>query len=92
MSRQFRMHPRLPVWSAQQPVGFRVAGDLLLRGDSTLDPDIRQAAYGKALALIAERAYVLPLYSLPNYYVADKGLVFSPPPDEIPRFYEMSWK
>ena len=46
----------------------------------------------KALALIAERAYSLPLYSLTTYYVAYKDLAFTAYPDEMPRFWEMTCK
>jgi peptide/nickel transport system substrate-binding protein len=66
--------------------------DLLARGNTSVDPDVRKAVYAKALALITERAYVLPLYSIPTSYVAAKDLVFKAYPDEIPRFWEMSWK
>ena len=66
--------------------------DFLQRGDSQVDPAVRKEAYHKALALIAERAYSLPLYSLTTYYVANKDLVFIAYPDEIPRFWEMSYK
>jgi peptide/nickel transport system substrate-binding protein len=66
--------------------------ELLERGDSSVDPAARKQAYAKALALIAERAYAVPLYSLPTYYVAGKDLVFTAHPDEMPRFWEMSWK
>jgi peptide/nickel transport system substrate-binding protein len=66
--------------------------DLVERGDSSVDPKVRLDAYSKALALISERAYVLPLYSIPTYYVAAKDLVFAAYPDEIPRFWEMRWK
>ncbi len=66
--------------------------DLLARGDTSVDPNVRKAAYAKALALIAERAYALALYSIPTSYVAAKGLVFKAYPDEIPRFWEMRWK
>lgn len=66
--------------------------DLLERADTSVDPAVRKEAYAKALALIAERAYVLPLYSIPINYVAAKDLVFTPYPDEIPRFWEMSYK
>jgi peptide/nickel transport system substrate-binding protein len=66
--------------------------DLLARGDSSMDEEARKAAYARALSLISERAYVLPLYSVPIYYAAAQDLVFRPTPDEIPRFYEMSWK
>jgi peptide/nickel transport system substrate-binding protein len=65
---------------------------LLDRGDTSLDPAVRREAYAKALALIEERAYVLPLYALPISYVANKDLVFTIYSDEIPRFWEMSWK
>ncbi|MDQ4059682.1 MAG: ABC transporter substrate-binding protein [Pseudomonadota bacterium] len=66
--------------------------DLLAKGDNSVDPQARKDAYKKALALIAERAYVVPLYSLPVYYVANKDLVFKAYPDEMPRFWEMTWK
>jgi peptide/nickel transport system substrate-binding protein len=66
--------------------------DLLERGDSSVDPDVRRQAYSRGLALIQERAYALPLYSLPMYYVAAKDLEFTAYPDEMPRFWEMTWK
>jgi peptide/nickel transport system substrate-binding protein len=66
--------------------------DLLQTGDSSVDPNARKDAYRKALVLIQERAYSLPLYSLTTYYVAAKDLTFSPYPDEMPRFWEMTYK
>jgi peptide/nickel transport system substrate-binding protein len=66
--------------------------DLLVRGDTAMDPQARKDAYAKALALIAERVYAVPLYSVPVYYVAGKDLVFTPFADEVPRFWEMHWK
>jgi peptide/nickel transport system substrate-binding protein len=66
--------------------------DLLLRGDAALDPEMRKVAYAKALALIAERAYVVPLYSSTLYYVAARDLVFTPPSDNVLRFWEMYYK
>jgi peptide/nickel transport system substrate-binding protein len=65
---------------------------LLARGNSSLDPAVRSDAYTRAFKTIAERAYVLPLHSVPNFYIAAEGLVFEPRTDDIPRFYEMSWK
>jgi peptide/nickel transport system substrate-binding protein len=65
---------------------------LLGRGDTTIDPAARKEAYAKALALIEERAYVLPLFALPVTFIANKDLTFTAYPDEIPRFWEMSWK
>ncbi len=66
--------------------------DLLVRGDTAMDPEARKDAYAKALALIAERVYAVPLYSVPVYYVADKDLVFTPHNDELPRFWEMYYR
>jgi peptide/nickel transport system substrate-binding protein len=66
--------------------------DLMRRGDTSMDPEVRKEAYNKALEAIAERSYAIPLYASPAYYIAAKGLVFKPPADDIPRFYEMSWK
>jgi hypothetical protein len=37
-------------------------------------------------------AYVLPLYTSPMYYVAARELLFDPPADARPRFYEMDWR
>ena len=42
--------------------------------------------------LIADKAYAVPLYSLPVYYVASKDLKFKAYPDELVRFWEMGWK
>ncbi len=66
--------------------------DLLVKGDTSVDPSIRKEAYKKALTLISEKAYTVPLYSLPVYYVATADLNFKVYPDEMPRFWEMSWK
>jgi peptide/nickel transport system substrate-binding protein len=65
---------------------------LLDRGDSSVDAAVRKDVYAKALALIADRAYAVPLYTLPTYYVATRDLVFTAYSDEIPRFWEMSYK
>lgn len=66
--------------------------DLLTKGDSTVEPGARKASYQKALKLMTERAYGVPLYALTTYYIAAKELVFKSYPDEIPRFWEMTWK
>jgi peptide/nickel transport system substrate-binding protein len=65
---------------------------LLTKGDTSVDPKVRQDAYRQAHKLITERAYAVPLYALVSWYVQSKDLVFRPYPDELPRFYEMSWK
>jgi peptide/nickel transport system substrate-binding protein len=66
--------------------------ELLEQGDSALATATRQNAYSKALALIQERAYAVPLFSLPTSYVTAKDLLFTPPKDENPKFWQMSWK
>ena len=73
------------------PEKIQEVRDLLQKGDTSVDPETRKEAYGKALALIAERAYAVPLYSLPVYYVAAKDLEFKAYADEMPRFWEMTW-
>lgn len=65
---------------------------LLKTGDTSVDPSVRKKAYADALGLIAERAMGVPLYALVTYYVSSKGLDYQSYADEIPRFWEMSWK
>lgn len=65
--------------------------DLLEEGDTTTDPAARKAAYQAALEMIAEKAYWLPLWSYPYYYVYSADLNFTPTADEIPRFFTASW-
>lgn len=65
---------------------------LLEKADTTVDTTERKATYKKALGLIAERAYAVPLYALTTNYVAAKELDFKAYPDELPRFWEMKWK
>jgi peptide/nickel transport system substrate-binding protein len=66
--------------------------DWLLRADSSMDSTRRQDAYARALRLIAEHAYVLPLFTVTSYYVASQDLVFDPFEDDRLRFYEMEWR
>lgn len=66
--------------------------DLLDKGDSTVEEGPRMQAYKQALNIIAEKAYAIPLWSLPVYYVASQEVSFKPYPDELVRFWEMDWK
>jgi len=66
--------------------------DLLVKGNNSVDPNARKQAYQQALKRIAEKVYSVPLWSLPVFYVATKDLNFSAYPDEMVRFWEMSWK
>ncbi|MBL8808049.1 MAG: ABC transporter substrate-binding protein [Rhodospirillales bacterium] len=88
--------------SASTPVFFKFEDDdvtrdaevrdLLEKGDGSVDPAARKAAYREALAKIAERAYTVPLYSLTTFYVMANELAFTAYPDELPRFWETRWK
>jgi peptide/nickel transport system substrate-binding protein len=66
--------------------------ELLDKGDHTVNEKARKDYYKKALDIIADQAYAVPLWSLPVYYVANKELNFRAYSDELPRFWEMSWK
>jgi len=66
--------------------------DALEKGDTSVDPEARKAAYKDALTRIASGPSSLPLFSLPVNYVATKDLTFVAYPDELPRFWEMTWK
>jgi peptide/nickel transport system substrate-binding protein len=88
--------------SASTPVYFKFTPDdishdeqvraALEKGDSSVDPAVRKAAYAEALALIQQKWLAIPLYALVSHYVAAKDLEFDTYPDEMPRFWEMSWK
>jgi len=65
----------------------------LLNGDGySLDTQKRKAAYQQAQRIIAEEAYAVPLFSYALHYAYHKDLDFTPAPDEIPRFFEATWK
>lgn len=60
--------------------------------DSSIDPETRKKSYAAALTRIAEKAYVLPLFSYPANYAFTSDLVFTAEADELPRFYAAHWK
>lgn len=64
----------------------------LKTGDSVTDPAKRKDAYASAIKRITEQAYWIPLFSGVRGYAWDANLDFTPYADEIPRFYEYSWK
>lgn len=66
--------------------------DALNRGDTSVDVAERQAAYAEAMGIIAEEVYWLPMFTYAKYYAWSKDLNFTPTPDEIPRFFDASWK
>jgi len=66
--------------------------EYLTIADTSIDPAVRKDNYRKALALAAEEALVLPLFSMPNIYAYTEDLVFKPSADELPRFYQAKWR
>jgi peptide/nickel transport system substrate-binding protein len=68
-----------------------VAG-LLDKADHSSDPAERQALYGQAIHRITEQAYWLPVLAYPQIVAFNKALDFTPSDDEVPRFYNASWK
>ncbi|MBB2930504.1 ABC transporter substrate-binding protein [Paraburkholderia silvatlantica] len=60
--------------------------------DASNDPTERKAHYAAALKRISEQAYWAPLFSYSTNYAFTSDLNFQPWPDELPRFYQASWK
>jgi peptide/nickel transport system substrate-binding protein len=61
-------------------------------GDTSTDPQVRKAAYKKALTRIQEKLCWLPMFTYAKYYAFSNDLDFTPTPDEIPRFFTAKWK
>ncbi|WP_169053263.1 ABC transporter substrate-binding protein [Falsirhodobacter xinxiangensis] len=57
----------------------------------TMDGEKRKELYAEGFARIADQAYAVPMFTLPIYYAGTEGLSFETHPDEILRFWEMSW-
>lgn len=66
--------------------------NLLKKADTTVEADNRLALYAEALKLIAEKAYLVPLFSYSTNYAFTGDLDFSAQPDELPRFFNAAWK
>lgn len=64
----------------------------LQTADTSIDPAVRKANYTKAQELISKQAYVAPMFSYSTFYAFNAQLKFQGYPDELPRFYEASWK
>ncbi len=60
--------------------------------DTSTDPAVRKTNYSKALESISKQAFMAPLFSYSTYYAYNSALKFQGYPDELPRFYEASWK
>lgn len=66
--------------------------DLLNTADKTTDTADRKMLYSKALSIIANKAYFVPLWLYSTNYILAKDVSFTPTPDELVRFYDISWK
>ena len=64
----------------------------LSEGDTSVDEEVRAAAYKKALSMISGELYWLPMFTYAKYYAFSNDLNFQTTSDEIPRFYAASWK
>ena len=64
----------------------------LTLGDTSVDRAEREEAYSIALKTIADNAYWVPLFSYNVNYAFNEKLNFVANPDEIPRFFNVSWK
>lgn len=66
--------------------------DILHVADTATDPAVRIENYSKALNLIADQAYMVPMFSYNTNYVFTQEVSYTPTPDEVLRFATMSWK
>ncbi|MDH2434452.1 ABC transporter substrate-binding protein [Pokkaliibacter sp. MBI-7] len=64
----------------------------LSTADTSMDDKVRQENYSKAIQRITEQAYWAPLVTYSTNYAFSSDLNFTAYPDELPRFYEASWK
>ncbi len=68
-----------------------VTADLKEAG-SVVDPAKRKVAYDRAIQRITDQAYWLPVGTYVTVYGLAKNLNFNPYADEMPRFFQSSWK
>ncbi|CAN5323984.1 ABC transporter substrate-binding protein [soil metagenome] len=66
--------------------------NMLKTADTTVDPDKRLKLYADGLKVIAEKEYIMPMFSYPANYAFTSDLAFTGQPDELPRFYMAKWK
>ncbi len=60
--------------------------------DTSVDDNVRKEFYSKAIEKITEQAYWAPMFSYTSNYAFTSDLNFKAYPDELPRFWEASWK
>ena len=65
---------------------------LIEQGGGITSPDKRRQYYRAAIKQIGEQALWLPLHTYVASYAFSRALNFKPSADELPRFYQASWK
>lgn len=85
----------MPYFFSMNPDDFARDPELtaaLKEGGSVVDPEVRKKAYAKAIQLITDRAYWLPVSTDLKVYAVSKDHDFIPYADEMPRFFWSKWK
>lgn len=65
---------------------------LIEQGGGTISPDRRRQAYSRAIRLIGEQALFLPLNTYVTTYAFSRTLNFHAGTDELPRFFQTTWR
>jgi peptide/nickel transport system substrate-binding protein len=65
---------------------------LVKQGGATADTEARKRIYSEALTRIADKAYWLPLWTMPVNYVFSADLNIPITGDENPPFWQAHWK
>lgn len=64
---------------------------MIEESQQTVDREARMAIFEELAPYLAEQVYILPLNNWSRQYVWNSDLSFDVSPDELPRFYLMSW-
>lgn len=80
------------VGSNRNLTGDKRLEPLVRSAQETFDPQARRDAYQQALSIIAEEAYLIPLFQLAENWVISPELDISAGTDGLPRFYRARWK
>lgn len=78
--------------TADDPANDPEVIELVKKGNTSIDPEVRKEAYRKAEQIVTEKLYWLPMFTYSKYYAWSSDMNFVPTSDEIPRFYAASWK
>jgi len=66
--------------------------ELVKAGGAVMDPEERKAKYAEAIKIITDQAYWVPMHTIVMGYAYSNTLNFEATLDELPRFYDASWK